>query len=103
MLEQIAVVAGEFDHLIPWAEVEPLHHPFRVHAAVFDPAIRIRREVRIFAEDMLVADVGLELDQETLAADVDVERVEGLHLVQLVTTHVTFAKRRHSQIHEGLV
>ena len=102
VLEQVAVVAGELDDLVLWAEIESLDHSLGVDAAVLDPAIRVRGEVRVVAEDVLGADVRLELDQETLAADVDVERVERLHLVELVATHVAFAERRHSQIHEGV-
>ena len=36
-----------------------------------------------------------------MAADVYVQRVEGLHLIELVAANIAFAQRRHSQIYKG--
>ena len=102
VLEQVSVVACELDHLVLRAETKPLDHLLGVDPAVLDPAIGVRGKVGVVAEDVLGAHVGLELDQKTLAADVGVERVERLHLVELVATHVAFAKRRHPQVHESM-
>jgi len=41
VLEQVSVVAGEFDHMVVWAEVETFDHPLRVESGMLDPAIRV--------------------------------------------------------------
>jgi len=67
---------------------------------MLDPAIGIGRIVRILLEDLLRADVLLELDQKTLAAHVRVKGIEGFWPVELFRGDVTLAKRRHAQIDE---
>jgi hypothetical protein len=50
---------------------------------VLEPGIGIGGEVSIFSKDMLGTNVFLQLDQETMFADIGMERVERLHTVQL--------------------
>ena len=94
MLEEVAVVAGHLDHEAPLVELEAVRDPVRVHAHVLDPAVGVGGEVRVLGEDLLAAHVLPELDQETPIADVDVQRVEALHVVEGARRHVALAERR---------
>ena len=40
---------------------------------------------------------------QQLPADVDVERVEGLHRVELVRPEVALAQRRHAEVDDGVL
>src|SRR5437762_14127181 len=70
---------------------------------MLEPAVGVRREIRVLAENLLRAHVLFQLGQKTAFADVDVERIERLHLIRLLRTHVTLAQGRHAEIHEGMV
>ena len=83
-LQEVAVVARQLDHLARRAVAEPVDHLVGVGAGVLHPAVGERREVGVLGEDVLGADVLLQLHEPALAADVDVERVERLHRVDLV-------------------
>src|SRR5262249_58417238 len=52
MLEEITVVAGDLDHLVPRTDTEALDHILGVDTGVLDPAVRVRREVGVIAEDL---------------------------------------------------
>ena len=51
----------------------------------------------------LGATYSLELHEEALAADVDVERIERLHLVELLGGQVALAKRRHPEVDDDVL
>ena len=44
----------------------------------------------------------LQLDEEAVVADVDVQRIERLHVVELLGGEVALAERRHPQVDEGV-
>ncbi len=102
MLKQVAVVAGELHHLAVRAQPEALDHRVHVVARMCDPGVRIRREVGVFREDLLRRHELLELHQETVLADTDMERVEGLHLAEPLSGNVALAKWRHAEVDEGM-
>src|SRR6266571_1210093 len=79
-------------------EAEALEHLLAVAAGVVDPGGRVGREVGVLGEDLLRADVLLELDQQAAFADVHAQRVERLHLVELVGAQVALARWRHAQV-----
>ena len=72
-------------------------------ADLADPAFGVGREVRVVGEDVGRGDVLLELHQQALLADVDVERVEGLHAVQVARVEERLAQGRHPEVDEGVV
>ena len=98
VLQEVPVVAGDFDNEMMSREAELVDHLVDVAPAVIQPAIGVGREVRVVAEDFLTAHILLQLHEETLVADVDDERVKRLHRVQLITTQVTLAQRRHAEV-----
>jgi hypothetical protein len=69
---------------------------------VIDPAVRIRRKVGVLTEDLIRAHICLELDQEARTANLDVERIECLSLIELIALQVRFAQRRYAKIDEGV-
>ena len=93
MLEQVTVVAAELDDQAPRVQGQALADRVRVPARVADPTVGIRREVRVVGEDVGRGDVLLQLHEQALLADVDVERVEGLHLVQVARVEERLAQR----------
>jgi hypothetical protein len=102
MLEQIAVVAGDFDHVTLAMELKTLNHPLCVNAGVFHPAIGIGREIGVIAEDMLRANISFQLHQEALLADEHTQWIERLHLVELIGAQVTLTQRRHAEVDQGV-
>lgn len=70
---------------------------------MIDPGGRIGGEVRILSENLLGADVLPELDEKTVAADQNVEGVEGLHRIQLVVSQETLTQWGHAQIDKCLL
>ena len=84
------------------AVAEPVDHLIGVRAGVLHPAVGERREVGVLGEDVLGADVLLQLHEPALPADVDVERVERLHRVDLVGAEVALAERRHAEVDDGV-
>src|SRR6267154_4301636 len=70
---------------------------------MLEPAVGVRREIGVLAENLLRAHVLLQLGQKTAFADVDVERIERLHLIRLLRAHVTLAQGGHAEIHERML
>ena len=100
VLEQVAVVAGQLDHLAVLPQPEALDHGGHVVARVGDPGIRIGREVCVLGEDRLRRHQLLELYEQALLADPHVQRIEGLHRPQLLQGDVALAQRRHAEVDE---
>src|SRR5690606_18952265 len=66
---------------------------------MLDPAVGVRREVWIVGtEDDVSRDVFFELHQKAALADVDYQRIERLHPVELVRGDLRLAERRHAEI-----
>src|SRR5262249_15398312 len=91
ILEEVSIVTSELDDMAVSAEVESRNDHARVRLGVAQPAGGIRREVGVFVEDSLWSDVLLDLDKEAAAADVCMQRVEGLHFVELWRGEKTLA------------
>ena len=53
VLEQVTVVAGDFDNLARFIETEALCHHLAVASRVLHPTRRITREVEVIAEDIV--------------------------------------------------
>jgi len=100
VLQQVSVVAGDLGDEAPCMQAEAFRHGGGVTPGMVHPAVRIRRQVRVFREDVGRGDKLFQLHQEAVIADVGVERVEGLHLVQLLWCDVRLAQRGHAQIDE---
>jgi hypothetical protein len=56
---------------------------------VLKPGIRIGGEIRVFCEDVFPADEFFQLDEVTFVTDVHMQRVERLHLVNLIRAEIT--------------
>jgi hypothetical protein len=103
-LEEVAVVAGDLRHQASGIEPEAPDHLLRVAPRVGEPGIGVGGEVGVVAgpeEDVGRHDL-LDLHQEAALTDPHVQRVEGLHLPQLLGPHVPLAERRGPQVHEGV-
>ena len=103
VLQQVAVVAGQLDDEAVGPESEPLRDHLAVGLGVRDPGGRVGREIGVLPEDVLRADILLELDQEALAADQHMQREVRLHRVELVAREEALAQRRHAEIDERVL
>ena len=102
MTEEIAVVAAELDDEIVGAESQLVDHRPGVATGVLDPARRVRREIGVLGENLGRAHVLRELDEPTLLARVNAQRVERLHPVELVGPQEALAEWRHAEVDERL-
>ncbi len=100
VLQQVAVVGRDLHHLRLGAEPEPVDHRPDVPLGVPEPAVAEAAEVGVLGEDLGRALELLQLDQLARRADVGVERVEPLHLVQLFGLEERVARRGHAQVGE---
>ncbi len=98
MLQQVAVVAGDLRHEAARIQSEPLAHLHGVSAGMLHPAVGVGRQISVVREDLRRRDELLELDQKAVVADVRVERIERLHLIQLVRCDVGLTQRRHPKV-----
>ena len=101
VLEEVAVVAGQLDHQAVRSEAEALGGHPHVRLGVPQPAVGVRGEVRVVAEDDLGLLELLELDEEAVLAHPGVQRIEHLSLSQLLGLQVRVGQRRHAQVHDG--
>ena len=72
MLQEIAVVTRDLDDLGIVPQAEPLADRLHVPPGVLHPGIRVGREIRVVAEDLVRRDEFVDLHEETIAADVGV-------------------------------
>src|SRR5205085_11126259 len=100
VLEEVAVVAGDLDHVRALAEFEAGGRHLRVPPAVLEPAARIGREVGVVGEDRLRRLELPELDEEALVAGERAEREERLHRAELVLGQDVVRDWRHAEVHE---
>ena len=103
VLQQVAVVGGELDHVAVGPELEALDHLLDVAAGVLEPGRRVRREVRVVGEDPLGRLELLELHEQAALADVGAQRVEGLHRVLALRRHEAVRQRRHAEVGEHVL
>lgn len=83
VLEEIAVVAGDFDHLVLTRELETGAHHLNIFAGVLEPRGRVRGEVGVVGEDSFRFFHFFELNEEAFVTDVGVQIENGLLFVEL--------------------
>ena len=71
-------------------------------SGVGDPVVRVRGEVRVVREDLARRHVCVELNEQALRTDPDVQRIEGLDLVELLGAKKVLAERRLAEVDEGV-
>src|SRR4029453_2783473 len=98
VLKQVAVVAGQLHDQAVRAQPEPLGGHLGVVAGVPHPGVGVRGEVGVLGEDRPRGHIRLELHQPALLADVGPQRVEGLHLVELVGGQERLAQGRAPEV-----
>src|SRR5690606_15131739 len=102
-LQQVAIVAGDLDHPALRSEVQPTAHLLDIPLAMGEPGVGEGGEVGVLsAEDVLAGDVLVKLHEEAVLADERVERVEWLHLVELLAGQEALAERRLAEVNEGM-
>ena len=100
VLQQVAVVAGDLEHAAPRPSAEALDRRRRRSARRAPPTSREGGEVRVLARRSRRARRIGQLDEQAAVADPDVERVERLHLVELVGAQEALAQRGHPEVDE---
>ncbi len=100
MLQQIAVVARQFDDEAVGPKVQALLDHHAVLAGVLDPRCRVRGEVSVLAENLVRCDVLFQLHQQAAVAHVGVEREKGLQAVEPIGGQEALAQRRHAEVDE---
>ena len=103
ILQQVAVVAGEFHDVAPLVQAEARDHLLGIFLRVRQPAIRIRREIGILAEDDADAHVFLQLHEKAFSQTIHVQRIKNFALIHLIGAEKALAQRRHPQIHKGML
>src|SRR6185437_941651 len=102
VLQKIAVIAGDFYRQTALIEAKPCDHLFAITLRMGNPAVRVRRKICVVAEDILGAHVLFDLGEEALSAHANVQRIKGLHLIELLPGQIALAQRRHAEIYESL-
>ena len=92
VLQEVPVVARDFDHLRLVAEAESIDDQVDVPSRVIEPRIRKGREIGVLTKDLSGSDVLGELNQETLITDESVERVERFRLVTVLPRDVALTQ-----------
>ena len=103
MLQQIAVIAAEFDDEAFRSEPEPALDHFAVAHGMRHPSRRIGGEIGVFGENVRRADEFRKLHQPAGMANPGVERVIALGRVELVLGEEALTERRHAEIDEGVL
>ena len=98
MLQQVAVVARDLDHLRLRPKAEPLDHHLAVAPRVLDPAARVAAEVEVVAEDRVGRLELLELAQQARVAHPHLERVELLGALCVVSFHIRVGQGREPEV-----
>jgi hypothetical protein len=82
MLQQISVVAGDFDHKRIGPEPEALGGLIDERFRVLDPAVGIRRVVGVFGESLLRRDQRGNLQQQAVLTQPQVQRISELGQIE---------------------
>ena len=98
VLEQIAVIAGDFDDLAFGVEAESLDHHVAVAPRMFDPARRETGEIEIVAEDRVGGFKLVELREQAVLGNPDLERIMFFGGVGVLEFHIRVGHRRHAEI-----
>jgi hypothetical protein len=100
-LEQIAIVAGDFDDAGFGVKSKSGAHHLDIFFGVFEPAFGVAGEVGIVAKDLLGGFEFLELDEPAFAANPGVQGIKSFHGIELVGGEIGIAGRGHSEGGEG--
>src|ERR1700683_645555 len=96
ILQQIAVVAANFNYEVLRSQTQALNHARRIFTRVAQPGFGIGRKVCVLTEELLRRLTLSDLDQETLTADPGMKRVKSFNLVQLICAQVAICQRHRS-------
>jgi hypothetical protein len=102
-LQQIAVVAGDFDDLVTLIEAETRDRHLDIGLGMSQPRIGVGREVGVIAVNVFRLFNFFYLHQKTVRADVGMERVKRFHLFLTRRFHVALAQGRRSQVDKGVL
>src|SRR5215467_2020933 len=69
---------------------------------MFQPAVRERGKIGILGKNIIPTYEFFQLDQTAPFTYKHMQRIERLHLVQLLWLQIAFTQRRHAQIHESM-
>ncbi len=100
VLQEIAVVAGEFDDAVARANAALGEHRRNVPLRVFEPASRVRREVGVVAKDLLRRFEEFELHEQAGFAHVGVQRIERFAGTEFVRLGEAVGRRREPEVDE---
>ena len=104
VLKQVAVVAGHLDHeVIRGVRRKPqaCNGVGDVCAGVINPAVGVRREVCVLGEIVLGANQRRDLQQHTVAAKPQVQRISGFRQIQLIGVQKLLAGWGGTQIDDA--
>ena len=101
VLEEVAVVRGELDDEAVSPSESLSRDLIDVAPGVLDPRVRVRREVRVLREDLLGRGELGYLREPAALADADVQRIEGLALLELLSREHGLAQGRLSEVDDG--
>ena len=101
VLQEVAVVGRDLDDEALGSEPEPIGHLVDVAAGVLDPRVRVGGEVRVLGEDVLGGHELRDLDEPAALARANVQRVEGLALLELLGGEHRLAERRLPEVDDG--
>ena len=99
--KEITIVASHLDDKAVRGQAAPADHRRRELCGVGEPRIGIGREIGVLAEDRLGSHVVGKLREQAGLADLDAQRVERLHLVELVRPQEALAQRRHAEVDDS--
>src|SRR5262245_66649964 len=97
MLQQITVIAAQFDDEAFRSKPEPAFDRFAVAPGMRHPSRRIGREIGVFGENVRWTDELRKLNQPAGMTNSGVERVIALWRVQLVLGEEALTERRHAE------
>ena len=99
ILQQVAVIGGNFNHHALGVQIEALLHSLHIGFGVRQPRGRKRAEIGIVVtEERLTTRVVFGLHQPAIAACQHLERVPGLGRIQRRTRQIGIGRRRTAQI-----
>jgi hypothetical protein len=103
VLQQITVVAGDFDDQAPRVQSEPGGGGIGIPGGMSQPRFGKRRKIGVITKDCFWKYKLLHLHKEASAAHPRVQRKERLHFVQLLSTKEGVRKRGHPEVCERVL
>lgn len=103
MLEQIAIVACDFDDKASIIKTQLFSYFLAINPGMIDPAGRIRRKIGIFSKNIGRTEIFFQLHQIAVVAHERIQRIKRLHVIKLICSEKTLTRRRHSKIHKSVL